>query len=361
MTSVPATAVACVYEGVGKDIKIDEKHPVTQPQDLKPGDVLVKLEYSGVCHSDLHLWKGDFPFPLPFPLIGGHEGAGHIAAIGEGTDTSLKIGQPVGIKWIESTCMDVGCGFCSGGMDQHCLKAKMSGCMVDGTFRQYMVSSAKYLTPIPEALPLEYAAPVLCAGVTSWGALKRSNTKPGDWVTISGAGGGLGHLAVQYASAIGLKVVAIDTGAEKRKLLESYGVDKFIDFRDYKDANEIVAAVKETCDGLGPHAAIVTATGPNVYDQALQFLRPCGTLVAVALASNTKIEAELFGFIGKGLKIVGSYVGSRHDALEALDFVARGKVKPQVVVKPMRKIQEVLGMLEKGQVDGRLVLKLQDE
>ncbi|CDR47990.1 RHTO0S15e04698g1_1 [Rhodotorula toruloides] len=360
MTSVPATAVACVYEGVGKDIKIDEKHPVTQPQDLKAGEVLVKLEYSGVCHSDLHLWKGDFPFPLPFPLIGGHEGAGRIVAIGEGTDTSLKVGQPVGVKWVESTCMDVGCGFCSGGMDQHCLKAKMSGCMVDGTFRQYMASSAKYVTPIPENLPLEYAAPVLCAGVTSWGALKRSNTKPGDWVTISGAGGGLGHLAVQYALAIGLRVAAIDTGAEKRKLLESYGVDKFIDFRDYKDASEIIAAVKETCDGLGPHAAIVTATGPNVYDQALQFLRPRGTLVAVALASNTKIEAELFGFIGKGLTIVGSYVGSRSDALEALDFVARGKVKPQVVVKPMREIQQVLETLEKGQVDGRLVLKLQD-
>ncbi|BGP38053.1 Alcohol dehydrogenase [Rhodotorula kratochvilovae] len=340
MTSIPTTGLACVFEGADRDIKIDEKSPVPQPSELKAGEVLVKVEYSGVCHTDLHIWKGDTPFPVPFPRIGGHEGAGTIVALGDGTDSPLRVGQAVGIKWISDTCHS--CAYCHSGHDQHCAQGKVSGLTEDGTFRQYMIAAARYVTPIPDGMPLEYAAPVLCAGVTTWRALKRSNAKPGEWVAISGAAGGLGHLAVQYALATGLRVVAIDGGADKRKLCEEYGVDAFVDFRDYKSAGELVDKVKAICDGVGPHAALVCATGGGAYAQALEFLRPCGTLVAVALAANTKIEAEVFSFIGKGLTIAGSYVGSRTDAMEALDFVARGKVKPEISVEPLRNVQSVL-------------------
>ncbi|GAA5996402.1 zinc-dependent alcohol dehydrogenase [Rhodotorula paludigena] len=352
---VPAHALACVYEGVGLPIKLDDKHPVTQPQDLKQGEVLVKLEYTGVCHTDLHIWKGDTPFPVPMPLVGGHEGAGHVVAIGEGTDTALSVGQAVGVKWIADTCST--CSYCMNGADQHCAKAGVSGMLQDGTFAQYMVAAARYVTPIPDGIPLELAAPVLCAGVTTWSALKRTNAKPGDWLAISGASGGLGHLAVQYALAIGLRVVAIDGGDDKRKLCEGYGVDHFVDFRDYKSGAELIDAVKAICDGIGPHAALVCATGGNAYGQAIEFLRARGTLAAVALAANTKIEAEVFSFIGKGLTVAGSYVGSRQDAIEALSFVARGKVRPNVQVEALKDVQSVLERMDRGQISGRIVLK----
>ncbi|GAA6057656.1 hypothetical protein JCM3770_000283 [Rhodotorula araucariae] len=357
MSSIPTTGTACVFEGADRDIKIDDKFPVPQPSELKAGEVLVKVEYSGVCHTDLHIWKGETPFPVPFPRIGGHEGAGTIVALGEGTDSPLRVGQAVGVKWIADTCQS--CAYCHSGHDQHCVQGKVSGLTEDGTFRQYMVAPARYVTPIPDGMPLEYAAPVLCAGVTTWRALKRSNAKPGEWVAISGAAGGLGHLAVQYALATGLRVVAIDGGADKRKLCEGYGVDAFVDFRDYASSAELVDKVKAICDGVGPQASLVCATGGGAYQQALEFLRPCGTLVAVALAANTKIEAEVFSFIGKGLTIAGSYVGSRTDAVEALDFVSRGKVKPEISVEPLKNVQSVLERMERGQISGRIVLKCQ--
>ncbi|GAA5875456.1 hypothetical protein JCM16303_000633 [Sporobolomyces ruberrimus] len=354
-SQVPKSACACVFSDANAPIKFKEDHPVPQRSDLKPGEVLVKVEYSGVCHTDLHAWKGDWPVQAKKDCVGGHEGAGPIVAIGEGTLTNLKVGQNVGIKWLADSCLD--CENCREGIEATCSQAQCSGYTVDGTFQQYAVSYARHVTPIPEGLDLAQAAPILCAGVTVYRALLNSSARAGQYVAIVGAGGGLGHLAVQYASAMGLRVVAIDTGDDKKKLCASYGADKFIDFKNYKDSESFIKAIKDECDGVGPHAAVVAAAGAAAYEQALEYIRPTGTLVAVGLPPDTFIKANVFFTVFHSKRIVGSYVGNRQDAVEALDFAARGKVEARIEVVPLSQLTEVYERMEKGQLAGRVVLK----
>lgn len=319
---------------------------------------------------------GDWADKPKLPLIGGHEGcgeprfflssswhfpedgnadaqsdrsAGHVVAIGKGTKTKLKIGDTVGIKWLATACLDY-CEDCLSGNEGLCAEQKASGYDVDGTFQQYAVSDARYVTPIPEGLALEIAAPRECflrlfrfqppvtltgaptqysapvsqpgerskrqvqtaPSVTRSVSLTRvlshpqTNTKPGNTVVISGASGGLGHLGTQYALAIGLRVVAIDSGEEKRKMLEGYGVKDFIDFKDFADEQALIEEVRRVSGGRGPHvsralkserawkrcpkfttfrtqASVVFSAGAAAYNHALKYLRPRGTLVCVGL------------------------------------------------------------------------------
>lgn len=178
------------------------------------------------------------------PLVPGHEGCGRIVAIGDNSATNLKVGDAVGLKWLATSCLQ--CELCREGQHATCEHAQTHGCSVDGTLQQFAVSFTNHLTPIPDGVPFELAAPVLCAGLTVYKALKMSNTKPGDYVVIAGAGGGLGHLAVQYAVAMNLRVIAIDTGKEKEELVKGYGADIFLDF---KESGDMVARVKEAAGG----------------------------------------------------------------------------------------------------------------
>ena len=188
-----------------------------------------------------------------------------------------------------------------------------------------MVSYVHHVTPIPDNLDSAGAASLLCAGVTTYTALKRSNTKVGDWIVIPGAGGGLGHLAVQYAKAIGLNVIAIDTGDAKEKLTKSLGASVFIDFK--KSGKNLVDDIKKASPGgLGPHAALVVAAQESAYTQAIQYLRPSGTLVCNGMP-DAPLQANIFWTVFKSIRIQGSYVGNRQDAVEALDLAAAGKVK----------------------------------
>ncbi|POY76686.1 putative Alcohol dehydrogenase [Rhodotorula taiwanensis] len=352
---IPKTAPAVVFEKINGPIVYKEDHPVTQPQDLKPGEVLVKIECTGVCHTDLHAWKGDWPMPPKQPLVGGHEGAGHIVAIADGTTTTFKVGDAVGIKWLADSCLN--CENCRMGAEMTCSLAQCHGYTVDGSFQRYAVSYARHCTPIPDGLPLEVAAPVLCAGVTVWKAIKEANCKPGDWLVVSGAGGGLGHLAVQYATAIGLRVVGIDTGDDKKKLLDQYGADAFIDFKNFRDEGALIKEVKRVCGGEGPHAAVIASAGGAAYNDALEYIRPHGSLVAVGLPPDTDIKANVFWTVFRNVRIIGSYVGNRQDAIEALDFALRGKVKPQIVTEPLKNLEDVYKRMESGGIPGRIVLK----
>jgi alcohol dehydrogenase, propanol-preferring len=190
----------------------------------KPGptDVLVNIKYSGVCHTDLHAVNGDWPIPTKLPLVGGHEGAGIVVARGElVTDEDAKIGEAVGVKWLNDSCLS--CTFCQQADEPLCLKPKLSGYLVDGTFQQYCVAGAKHVARIPDGIPLDEVAPILCAGITVYKGLKESGTRPGQTVAIVGAGGGLGSLAQQYAKAMGLQVIAIDTGKEKEEMSMKMG------------------------------------------------------------------------------------------------------------------------------------------
>ncbi|MCO5549022.1 hypothetical protein L7F22_002488 [Adiantum nelumboides] len=204
------------------------------------------------------------------PLIGGHEGAGVVVQLGPGADEYVKVGDRVGIKWLADSCLK--CDQCRRGHEPNCSQAQCSGFTMDGSFQQYAIASARHLTPIPDSLDLETASPLLCAGVTVYRAVKEARLTPGETVAIVGAGGGLGHLAVQYAVNAGYRVIAIDSGAEKEKLARSLGAEAFVDFAKEKD---LVQAVKDTtADKQGPSAAIVAASGGKAYEQALDYLRP---------------------------------------------------------------------------------------
>lgn len=354
MSNIPKTQIAAVVPSHGAALEIKNDHPVKQPSELAPGECLVKLFCTGVCHTDLHASKDDWPLHANTPLVGGHEGIGEVVAIGENTsECPVKVGDRVGIKWLAYSCLN--CEQCRNGREQNCPKAKLSGFTIDGTFAQYTVSYVHHVTPIPQNLDSNAAASILCAGLTVYRALKYSRAKIGEWVVLPGAGGGLGHLAVQYAVAMGLRVVAIDTGLEKKKLCLELGAEKWIDFRE---AQDIVQAVREACDGEGAHCAIVTTANASGYTQAVDYLRPGGTLMAVGLPGEAKLEASIFFTVFKSINIIGSYVGNRQDAVEALEIASRGRVVVRCECKDLSKLKEVYDALEEGRVAGRIILEM---
>ncbi|THU93242.1 GroES-like protein [Dendrothele bispora CBS 962.96] len=357
---IPPTGRAAVITEYKKDLALAENHPVPSVADLNPGECLVKIEYAGVCQSDLHVKDDAYGFNAPLPLIGGHEGIGRIVAIAEHTVGSpVKVGDRVGLKWTARSCLK--CENCRKGMEACCamVVTHAHGCTVNGTWTEYAVAWTDYVTPIPEGLDSAAATPILCAGVTTYKAVKQSNAKIGDWIAISGAGGGLGHLAVQYAVAMGLRVIAIDTGASKRDLcVNQLGAEKWVDFMESKD---LVKDVIEAAGGLGPHAAVIAAGSPIPFNQALLYLRPAGTLVAVGMpAGGAMLNVPIALLVPRCINIVGSATGNRQDMAEALDIVAQGKVKCHYEVRDWEEVNDVLKDLRAGTVTGRVVLRIAD-
>lgn len=184
--------------------------------------MLVNIRFSGVCHTDLSARKGEFPLEAKLPLVGGHEGAGVVVAKGE-LVTNAHIGDHVGVKWLNGSCL--ACEFCQNSDEPLCPKARLSGYTVDGTFQQFCIAKGAHISQLPKDLPLDAVAPVLCAGITVYKALKESGARPGESVAIVGAGGGLGSLAQQYAKAMGLTIIAVDAGDEKRGLCKEMGAE----------------------------------------------------------------------------------------------------------------------------------------
>ncbi|KAJ3761196.1 mannitol-1-phosphate dehydrogenase MPDH1 [Lentinula raphanica] len=351
---IPQTQIAAIVDKIGGELQIKNDHPVRRPEELAPGECLVKLDFSGACHSDLHAVLGDWPVPPRLPLIGGHEGVGIVVAIGQNTAHSpVKLGDRVGIKWIASACLN--CEQCRKGREQNCPHALFSGYNIDGTFQEYVVSYVNYVTPIPEGFPSDAASSVLCAGLTVYRAIKNSQTVPGDWIVIPGAGGGLGHLGVQYARVRGLRVIAIDTGAHKRDLCLQLGAEKWIDFKESKD---IVKEVLDATNGLGAHAAVVTASSSKGYEQAIEYLRPGGFLMCNGLPGSATLSASVFFTVFKSITICGSYVGTRQDAIEALDIAARGLVKVHFMNKSLGDLKDVYDGMMNGTIAGRIVLDM---
>ncbi|KAF5389319.1 hypothetical protein D9757_003472 [Collybiopsis confluens] len=351
--NIPKVQTAAVIDHSGDSIRIDHEFPVKPANELLPGECLVKLECSGACHTDLHAALGDWPVSAKTPLVGGHEGVGIIVATGQNTFNSpVKTGDRVGIKWLADSCLN--CEHCKKGREQNCLKAKLSGFTVDGTFQEYVVSYVNHVTPIPEGIASDEAASVLCAGVTVYRAIKYSQTNPCDWIVIPGGGGGLGHLAIQYARVRGLRVIAVDTGSEKKELCLELGAEKWIDFKECQD---IVAEIRTITDG-GAHSAVVTSASGSGYRQAVDYLRPGGTLMAVGLPGKSTLEASIFFTVFKSISILGSYVGNRQDATEAIEIAARGDVKVHFTTKPLKELGNVYEGMKSGKIAGRIVLNM---
>lgn len=287
-----------------------------------PDEVLINIKYSGVCHTDLHAVKGDWPLQSKMPLVGGHEGAGVVVARGS-LVTDVEIGDYAGIKWLHGSCMS--CVNCRQSNESLCGEALLSGYTVDGSFQQYAIGKAAHVARIPKDADLEGIAPILCAGLTVYKALKESGARPGQHVAIVGAGGGLGSFAIQYARAMGLHVIAVDGGAEKAQHCKQLGAATYVDFTTSKD---LVADVKAASgDGEGPNAVLLLAASERPFQQASLYVRSKGTIVAVGLPANAFLKAPVFDTVVREITIKGSYVGNRQDTAEAIDFYLRGLIK----------------------------------
>jgi len=316
-----------------------------------PDEVLINIKYSGVCHTDLHAVNGDWPLDTKLPLVGGHEGAGVVVALGS-LVKDIQIGDLAGVKWINGTCLQ--CNFCQQADEPLCPHAQLSGYTVDGTFQQYCIGKAAHVARIPKGTKLDAIAPVLCAGITVYKALKESGARPGQTVAIVGAGGGLGSLACQYASAMGLRIIGIDGGAEKEAMCKKLGATKFVDFMTSKNLVGDVKAATE--DGLGPHAVILVAVNEKPFQQAAEYVRPRGTVVAVGLPAGAYLRAPVFESVIKMITIKGSYVGNRRDTAEALEFFARGVINAPFKTVGLSELQSVYDMMHEGKIAGRYVV-----
>jgi len=317
-----------------------------------PDEVLINIKFSGVCHTDLHAVNGDWPLATKLPLVGGHEGAGVVVARGE-LVKDIEIGDHAGVKWINGTCLQ--CDFCQQSDEPLCGQALLSGYTVDGTFQQYCIAKAAHVARLHKDIPLDAIAPVLCAGITVYKGLKESGAKPGQTVAIVGAGGGLGSLAQQYAKAMGLRIIAVDTGDYKKKMcLENLGAYSFVDFAKSKNVVKDVQAATE--DGLGPHAVILVAVNEKPFQQAAEYVRPRGTVVCIGLPAGAYLRAPVFESVIKMVTIKGSYVGNRRDSAEAIEFFRRGLIKAPYKVVGLSELQKVYDLMQKGAIAGRYVL-----
>lgn len=335
---------AAVVREFGKPLAIEER-PVPLPG---PGELLVEVVACGVCHTDLHAADGDWPVKPQPPFIPGHETAGRVVALGAGVD-DYRIGDAVGIAWLHDACGK--CEFCITGWETLCATQHDSGYSVDGGFAQYAIASAAYAARLQQDVDFAQIAPILCAGVTTYKGIKQTEARPGQWIAISGLGG-LGHVAVQYAKAMGLNVVGLDVTDEKLALARAVGADVTVNAL-HADA---VAQVIEATHG-GAHGILVTAVSPPAFSQALQMARSKGTVTLVGLPPGG-FQTPIFDVVLKGLTIRGSIVGTRKDLDEAVAFATAGKVRAEIHTAKLSEINHIFADLKAGKIEGRMVLDL---
>jgi propanol-preferring alcohol dehydrogenase len=340
------TMRAAVVRQFGRPLAIEEV-PIPTPG---PGQVLVKIAATGVCHTDLHAADGDWPVKPALPFIPGHEGAGIVAARGAGV-TGLNEGDAVGIAWLHDACGQ--CEYCGAGWETLCPAQHNSGYSVNGTFAEYALGAAAYVGRLPARVDFAAIAPILCAGVTTYKGIKETDTQPGDWIVISGVGG-LGHIAIQYARAMGLHVVAIDVADDKLALARSLGADLALNGAAAGTVDEVIAAT-----GGGAHGVLVTAVSTTAFSQAVRMARRKGTVSLVGLPPG-EFPTPIFDVVLKRVTIRGSIVGTRNDLREALAFAAEGKVRAHIHPTGLASINQVFEALRSGRVDGRMVIDMAD-
>ncbi|PVY33725.1 alcohol dehydrogenase AdhP [Williamsia muralis] len=317
-----------------------------------PFEALVRVEYSGVCHTDLHAARGDWPVKPPLPFVPGHEGVGTVISTGDQV-TRLAVGDTVGNAWLWSACGE--CEYCQTGWETLCSEQVNGGYSVDGSFGTHMLVDSRYAPIIPADVDLKAVGPVLCAGVTVYKGLKMTDTQPGDWVLISGIGG-LGHIAVQYAVAMGRRVVAIDVDDAKLDLAKRHGAEVTVNAFTVAD---VATEITQQTNG-GVHGALVTAVNALAFPQAVASLRRGGTVALVGLPPE-QFPLDIFTTVLFGLTVRGSIVGTRKDMTEALDFFARGLIQPTYTVRKLSEINDIFAELVAGDITGRVVLDLTDE
>ena len=321
-----------------------EERPIPEPG---PGQIRVHIEASGVCHTDIHAARGDWPVKPTLPLVPGHEGVGLVDALGEGV-TRVTIGQRVAIPWLGGA--DGTCEFCVKGLETYCVNPTFTGYTVDGGYREYSIANADFVGLVPEGIdPLE-AAPLSCAGVTTYKAVKAAKVGPSDLVGIVGIGG-LGHLGLQYAKIAGAFTVAIDVDDDKLDLAKELGADHLI--------NAARQDVVEEMQKLGGADAIVsTAATPKPLADAFAALRPAGRLVLVGLPEDNVFALPIFETVLRGIQVIGSLVGTREDLAEVFELHAGGRTRVVLERRELEHVNECFADVLSGIVPARLVFDL---
>lgn len=335
------TMKAAVAHAFGEPLRIEEvKVPLPGP-----GQILVKIEACGVCHTDLHAVEGDWPVRPSLPFIPGHEGVGYVAAVGSGV-TRVKEGDRVGVPWLYTACGC--CEHCLTGWETLCTEQQNTGYSVNGGYAEYVLADPDYVGILPKQVAFDEIAPILCAGVTVYKGLKVTNARPGQWVVISGIGG-LGHVAVQYAKAMGLHVAAVDVDDAKLELARTLGASLTVNARH----EDPVAVIQR--DIGGAHGVLVTAVSNSAFGQAIGMARRHGTVALVGLPPGD-FPTPIFDVVLKAISITGSIVGTRADLQEALDFAAEGLVKATIHHGKLDDINQIFDQMRAGTIEGRIVL-----
>ncbi|KAH0827724.1 hypothetical protein AYO21_08896 [Fonsecaea monophora] len=370
MADIPKECKGAVVVDEGPNFRVEVRN-VAVPE-IGPEDVLIKINATGLCMSDVHFMSNDWGI-APMSYFGtqcaGHEGAGVIVKVGERVKR-LKVGQRAGFKPIAETCG--WCDLCISGQDQYCAAAKLTGFLTDGestgyqgkrlhanaaigTYKQYLRSPEAYTTLIPDGVPDHIAGPVMCSASTMYSSLKESGLRPGDWAVFVGGGGGVGIQGVQLASAMGIRPIVVDSGREKRKVALEYGAEAFLDFKESKN---VAAEAVATCGGIGAHGVFVTAG--EGYPTALSFLgnRVGGKVMCVALPTVGlyPMNVNAAELITKKKSISGTMVSSMADVHKTLEFAQRGilRLRPEIV--GLSKFNDAVQRLKKGEVAGRIVV-----
>ena len=312
-----------------------------------PEEVLIEVEACGACHSDLHVADGDWTQLAPIvkrPLILGHEVAGRVVEKGEAV-RDLQVGDRVGVPWIHWSCGS--CEFCRSGSENLCRNQKITGVTVDGGYAEFVKAPAAHALKIPDGLASAEVAPLFCAGVTVYRALKHAGNLAGQRLAVFGVGG-LGHLAVQVGQAFGAEVIAIDVSEEKLELARTLGAACTLQVGK-------TDIVKELRRKGGAHVVLVSAAAKAAYDTAFYCVRPTGMLLVVGLPAQSICFPPVLMAAGE-VRIQASTVGTRQDLREVLAMAAAGKIRCQVSARPLAQVNEVLQQLRSGQATGRIVV-----
>ncbi|KAI3019692.1 ABC-2 type transporter family protein [Aspergillus niger] len=347
-TSIPTHQTAACIDNPSPGATLTIRHDIPVPTP-GAGEVLVKLEYTGFCHSDLHNINGELVMTTNVP---GHEGVGRVVKVGPNTPAEM-MGRRVGVKWLYKSCMK--CPTCKV-QYTNCRNQDNSGRNVPGTFQQYVVSPANFVSLIPEDLNPEAVAPLLCAGLTMYGALSKIEKlyEKGDWVVIMGAGGGLGHLGLQIGKEMGYNMIAVDSPSKKDICLAS-GASAYFDFKD----DNLIAKIQSLIDGVGAHASLIVVGSEKAYEQGVALLRPLGTLVCVGFPRpDFHVPVAPQHCVDSGLRIIGSAVGTETEMQALLEMARAGKVSTHYEVFDLEEINDVVERMRRYAVSGRAVLRI---
>lgn len=311
------------------------------------GQVLVRVRACGVCHTDLHARQGDWPYKPELPFVPGHEAVGEVVQLGEGV-TAVEVGARVGVPWLHSACGR--CDYCLAGWETLCARQTRTGYDVDGGFADYLLADARYVALLPPAIDYIHAAPLICAGVTVYKGLVMTDVQPGEWVAIIGIGG-LGHLAVQYARAMGYQVIAADIDDAKLDLAASLGAQMTVNPARVDPVGYIHRQIG------GAHGVLVTAVGRSAFTQAVGMVRAGGTVTLNGLPPG-HFDLDIFDIVMRAITLRGSIVGTRQDLSLALSLAAQERIKPTVQTRRLEDINEILAAMEDSSSPGRIVLDM---